>query len=98
MEISDKPLVLLVDDNEPTCTLVTALLQEDFEAEVATDGREAVAINDVNLERFQIWRRGNCAAVCTARRNPSSKSTAETGRLYRKPCISAHSSRCRNPS
>ena len=38
----EKPMVLLVDDNEATCTLVTALLQREFEVEVATDGMEAV--------------------------------------------------------
>jgi DNA-binding response OmpR family regulator len=38
----DKPIVLLVDDNEATCTLVTALLRRDFETEIAGDGNEAV--------------------------------------------------------
>ncbi|HEV7920535.1 MAG TPA: response regulator [Thermoanaerobaculia bacterium] len=38
----DKPQVLLVDDNEATCTLVTALLQREFTIEVASDGTEAV--------------------------------------------------------
>jgi DNA-binding response OmpR family regulator len=42
MEKSDKPFVLIVDDNEPTCTLITALLQKDFCVDVATDGLEAV--------------------------------------------------------
>ena len=42
MEKSDKPIVLLVDDDEPTCTLMTALLQKDFAIDVATDGREAI--------------------------------------------------------
>ena len=42
MQNSDKPLVLLVDDNEPTCTLMTALLQRDFEVDIATDGLEAI--------------------------------------------------------
>jgi DNA-binding response OmpR family regulator len=42
MEKSDKPIVLLVDDNEPTCTLMTALLQKDFAVDVATDGLEAI--------------------------------------------------------
>jgi DNA-binding response OmpR family regulator len=36
-------MVLLVDDDEPTCTLLTALLQKDFAIEVATDGLEAIA-------------------------------------------------------
>jgi len=38
----EKPSVLLVDDNEPTCTLMTALLQRDFTIDVATDGIEAI--------------------------------------------------------
>ncbi len=42
MDKSEKPLVLLVDDNEPTCTLMTALLQKDFLVDVAIDGREAI--------------------------------------------------------
>ena len=42
MDKSEKPLVLLVDDNEPTCTLMTALLQKDFAVETATDGMEAI--------------------------------------------------------
>jgi CheY-like chemotaxis protein len=42
MEKSDKPIVLLVEDNEPTCTLMTALLQKDFAVDVATDGLEAI--------------------------------------------------------
>ena len=42
MDKSEKPLILLVDDNEPTCTLMTALLQREFAVEPATDGIEAV--------------------------------------------------------
>jgi CheY-like chemotaxis protein len=38
----EKPFVLLVDDNEATCTLITALLQADFVVDVATDGGEAI--------------------------------------------------------
>jgi CheY-like chemotaxis protein len=38
----DKPCVLLVDDNEATCTLVTAILQRDFAVDVTTDGAEAL--------------------------------------------------------
>ncbi|HEU4889436.1 MAG TPA: response regulator [Thermoanaerobaculia bacterium] len=38
----DKPLVLLADDNEATCTLITALLQRDFVVHVAGDGNEAI--------------------------------------------------------
>jgi putative two-component system response regulator len=38
----DKPRVLLVDDNEATCTLVTALLQREFTVDAARDGREAI--------------------------------------------------------
>ena len=38
----EKPFVLLADDNEATCTLLTALLQGDFIVHVANDGREAI--------------------------------------------------------
>jgi len=38
----EKPRVLLADDNEATCTLITALLQRDFNVEIATDGSEAI--------------------------------------------------------
>jgi CheY-like chemotaxis protein len=38
----EKPFVLLADDNEATCTLLTALLQGDFIIDVASDGREAI--------------------------------------------------------
>jgi CheY-like chemotaxis protein len=38
----EKPFVLLADDNEATCTLLTALLQGDFIVHVATDGGEAI--------------------------------------------------------
>jgi CheY-like chemotaxis protein len=38
----EKPLVLLADDNEATCTLITALLQADFVVDVASDGGEAI--------------------------------------------------------
>lgn len=42
MSSVEKPFVLLVDDNEATCTLITAVLQRDFTVEVATDGNEAI--------------------------------------------------------
>ena len=38
----DKPRVLLVDDNEATCTLVKAILHRDFEVEVAGNGAEGI--------------------------------------------------------
>jgi CheY-like chemotaxis protein len=38
----EKPFVLLADDNEATCTLITALLQADFVVDVASDGGEAI--------------------------------------------------------
>lgn len=38
----EKPLVLVADDNEATCTLLTALLRTEFDVEVAHDGREAI--------------------------------------------------------
>lgn len=42
MSRPEKPFVLLVDDNEATCTLVTAILHRDFNIEVASDGVEAL--------------------------------------------------------
>lgn len=39
----EKPSVLVVDDNEATCTLITALLQNDFAVQVVNDGHEAIA-------------------------------------------------------
>lgn len=39
---ADKPSVLLVDDNEATCTLVKALLQRDFSVQIAMDGLDAL--------------------------------------------------------
>jgi CheY-like chemotaxis protein len=38
----EKPLVLLAEDNEATCTLITALLQNEYIVEVATDGYQAI--------------------------------------------------------
>ena len=38
----EKRTILLVDDNEATATLVTALLHRDFEVETARDGSEAI--------------------------------------------------------
>ncbi|MFP5247772.1 MAG: response regulator [Thermoanaerobaculia bacterium] len=38
----EKPFVLIVDDNEATCTLITALLQNEFAVETAHDGQEAI--------------------------------------------------------
>jgi CheY-like chemotaxis protein len=38
----DKPFVLLADDSEATCTLITALLQSEFVVETAGDGNEAI--------------------------------------------------------
>lgn len=42
MTRAEKLYVLLVDDNEATCTLVTALLQREFVVETAGDGVEAI--------------------------------------------------------
>lgn len=39
----EKPFVLVADDNEATCTLITALLHHDFVIETAGDGMEAIA-------------------------------------------------------
>lgn len=38
----EKPYVLLVDDNEPTRTLLTALLRREFQVEWARDGYDAI--------------------------------------------------------
>jgi CheY-like chemotaxis protein len=38
----EKPYVLLVDDNEATCALMTALLQREFAVETASDGFDAI--------------------------------------------------------
>ena len=38
----EKPHVLLADDNEATCTLLTALLHRDFNVEAAFDGQETM--------------------------------------------------------
>lgn len=38
----DKPFVLLADDNEATCTLITAVLHSEFVVEIASDGAEAI--------------------------------------------------------
>ena len=38
----EKPFVLLADDNEATCTLIQALLRNDFVVEIASDGNEAI--------------------------------------------------------
>lgn len=60
MSRPEKPFVLLVDDNEATCTLVTAILHRDFNVEVANDGVEA-------LDRLKT---GNYAAVLLDLRMP----------------------------
>jgi CheY-like chemotaxis protein len=38
----EKPVVLLAEDNEATCTLITALLQNEYAVEIATDGHQAI--------------------------------------------------------
>ncbi len=38
----EKPAVLVADDNVPTRTLITALLQKDFTVDEAGDGAEAI--------------------------------------------------------
>jgi len=38
----EKPFVLVADDNEATCTLITALLQHEFAVDIVTDGAEAL--------------------------------------------------------
>ena len=42
MPNTEKPSVLLVDDNEATRTLIIALLHRDFQVDSATDGIEAI--------------------------------------------------------
>lgn len=42
MNWREKPQVLLVDDNEAVCTLITAILQPHYQCLVATDGNEAI--------------------------------------------------------
>jgi CheY-like chemotaxis protein len=42
MSNAEKPSALLVDDNEATCTLITAVLRRDFRVETASDGLEAM--------------------------------------------------------
>jgi len=38
----ERPFVLLIDDNEATCTLIKAVLHRDFTVEVAADGQDAM--------------------------------------------------------
>jgi CheY-like chemotaxis protein len=38
----EKPVVLLIDDNEATCTLITAVLHRDFLVEIAADGQDGI--------------------------------------------------------
>ena len=42
MSTAEKPFVLLIDDNEATRTLITAVLHRDFAIDVAGDGNEAI--------------------------------------------------------
>lgn len=46
-----RPLVLLVDDNDATCTLIKAVLQHEFSVDVANDGGEA--IEKLRTNRYQ---------------------------------------------
>lgn len=46
----EKPAVLLVDDNEGTCTLVRALLQREFAVDVASDG--AIALEKLQHAQY----------------------------------------------
>ncbi len=38
----EKPFVLLIDDNEATTTLITAILHKEFDVDVAADGTDAL--------------------------------------------------------
>jgi len=52
MSNAEKPSALLVDDNEATCTLITALLHRDFVVETASNGLEAIekqAVEHIDL-------------------------------------------------
>jgi len=42
MSLVEKPFVLIVDDNDATCTLMAAVLQRDFTSDVAADGLDAL--------------------------------------------------------
>jgi CheY-like chemotaxis protein len=44
----EKAPVLLVDDNEATCTLITALLQREFAVDAVHDGLDAVEKLKIN--------------------------------------------------
>jgi CheY-like chemotaxis protein len=46
----EKPAVLLVDDNDGTCTLVRALLQREFVVDVASDG--AIALEKLQHSQY----------------------------------------------
>jgi len=46
----EKPAVLLVDDNDGTCTLVRALLQREFFVDVASDG--AIALEKLQHSQY----------------------------------------------
>lgn len=46
----EKPFVLLADDNEAVCTLITALLKNDFTVEIA--GGSAEAIEKLKKRRY----------------------------------------------
>jgi len=61
MSRPEKPFVLLADDNEATCTLVTAILHREFVVEIAGDGGEA-------LEKLKT---GNYGAVLLDLRMPN---------------------------
>jgi CheY-like chemotaxis protein len=58
----EKPYVLVVDDDEATCTLVAAILRRDFTVECATDAPEAI----------EKLRTGNFAVVVLDLRMPQS--------------------------
>ncbi|HEX3068796.1 MAG TPA: response regulator [Thermoanaerobaculia bacterium] len=42
MSRDDRPYVLVADDDEPTCTLLTALLHREFNVDIAIDGQHAI--------------------------------------------------------
>jgi CheY-like chemotaxis protein len=52
MSSVEKPFVLLIDDNEETCALISAVLRRDFAVEVAADGQDA--IERLRIKRYAV--------------------------------------------
>src|SRR5207245_5076980 len=58
MSNAERPSVILVDDNQATCTLITAILHRDFSVQTAGDGMEA--IEKLRIKQYAVilldWR------------------------------------------